>query len=243
MDLAWLPSSLRSTLREILDCGNSQPFRSYYDWVANTALTIACASECSTIVELGAGTAPVTRRMALDLRSEGCRLVVCDKNPDLAEYDRLAAQFPGKVHVITASVDFTVPQQWPANTLLVLSATFHHIPSNDRLSLIRSLSESADSVVVFEPLRKSLLSVLFVFLSTVPALLVPFQFLGRPGTCRRILWCWLAPVAPIMFWWDGVVSCLRQWSTAEWNAAFKRLGVRRNLKQLKCWLFCQQAVW
>ena len=34
MDLAWLPASLRSTLREILECGNAQPFRPYYRWVA-----------------------------------------------------------------------------------------------------------------------------------------------------------------------------------------------------------------
>jgi hypothetical protein len=243
MDLGWLPPSLRTTLREILDGGNSRPFRSYYDWVADSVLTVASEIGSQTIVELGAGTAPVTRHMAGDSRSDSCRLVICDVNPDHTEYARLVKCFPGNVHVIDESVDFTVPRRWPDGTLLVLSATLHHIPSDDRMRVIASLTESAETVMVFEPLRKTLLSLIFVFLSIVPAIVLPLWYIRRTGTFSRAFWCWLVPVAPVMFWWDGIVSCLRQWSNAEWRHAFSDHDFGRSLQQLESSVFCQKVTW
>ena len=243
MDLDWLPSSLRATLREILECGNSKPFRSYYDWVAHEVLSATRKIGAHQVVELGAGTAPITRHMARDPRSDGLRLVVCDRNPSLADYAALAEKFPGKIHAIQESVNFAVPRRWEPGTLLVLSATLHHIPSADRPRVIASLTESAEHVAVFEPLRKSILSILFVFLSTVPALLLPALFIQRSGQLRRILWCWILPLAPLMFWWDGIVSCLRQWTEAQWGDALSTQPERQNPPTIKSWLFCQQATW
>src|SRR6516162_10183961 len=89
MDLDWLPAGLRDTLREILECACSRPFRPYYCWVASEVQRAARESGCTTVVELGAGPAPITKLMARDPRSEGLRLVVCDLNPDRAAYSDL----------------------------------------------------------------------------------------------------------------------------------------------------------
>ena len=32
-----------------------------------------------------------------------------------------------------------------------------------------------------------------------------------------MLWCWLIPLVPFISLWDGIVSCLRQWTEAEWR--------------------------
>ena len=37
----------------------------------------------------------------------------------------------------------------------------------------------------------------------------------RPLTWRRVLWTYLVPVVPITGLWDGLVSCLRTYSTQE----------------------------
>jgi hypothetical protein len=243
MDLDGLPSGLRITLREILECGNSKPFRPYYEWVANEVLRCAQQQGMSVIVELGAGTAPITRHMSKDPRSEGLRLVVCDYNPDRVAYQELAERHPGKVHPLDQPLNFGEPHTWEPGTLLFLSATLHHIPSAARSRVIGSLSDSAECVLVFEPLRRTVLSVLFVFLSTVPAALLPILFLGRSGRLRRLLWCWILPVAPLMFWWDGIVSCLRQWTEDEWRQELKSLANRDRAPSIYHSLFCQKVSW
>jgi hypothetical protein len=47
--------------------------------------------------------------------------------------------------------------------------------------------------------------------------LLPLWFFRRPGKLRRFFWCTLFPVAPFVFLWEGLVSCLRMWSAAEWR--------------------------
>ena len=61
MDQSWVPVGLRSTLREILECGNDRPFRTKTQWVKDESRRGRGERGDSEIVELGAGTAPITR--------------------------------------------------------------------------------------------------------------------------------------------------------------------------------------
>jgi len=243
MDVERLPASLRNTLREILECGNARPFRPYYEWVAEEVKRQILKEGYRNVVELGAGTAPNTRILAKDRSLGDVRLFVCDLNPDTEAFNDLAKKHAGRVTPIMEPVDFSQPRSWPPQTLVFLSGTFHHIPISIRPQVIRMLADSADRVMVFEPLRKTLTSVLFVFLSLVPAIVLPVWFLRRPGRLRRFLWCWLAPIAPLFFWWDGVVSCLRMWNNDEWHAAIDQLPGHRPNVTVSHTLFSQLATW
>lgn len=239
MDLDWLPSGLRGTLREILESGNNLPFRPYYRWVADEVLRVANAGGFTTLVELGAGPGPITRLLAKDPRSAGLRLIPCDRNPDRLAYESLAREYPGKVVPRFDPVDFSQPQQWPPNTLLCLSGTFHHIEPAARDAVFLSLTHSAAAVMVFEPLRKTVASMFFVLLSSLPAVLLPVQLISRPGWLRRLFWCWLFPVAPLMFLWDGWVSALRMWTDEEWRGAARRVLDSEQRVTVVSTLFCQ----
>lgn len=243
MDLPWLPASLRQVLRDILECGNGRPFRGYYDWAVDCIVRQAALCQADRVVELGAGTAPLTRRLAADPRAEGLKLVICDLSPDLALYDALARQHAGQVEVLREPVDFSQPRDWPPGTLLVLSATLHHVPAAQRLAVLEALARSGSAVLVLEPLRRTLLSALFVWLSLVPAWLVPLVQWRRPGRWRRLVWCWLVPVAPLLFVWDGLVSCWRQWTAREWHQVLGSLPTEHACAgQLHETLFCQKVV-
>lgn len=243
MDLKWLPPSLHATLREILECGNARPFRPYYEWVENEVKQLALATNCRNTVELGAGTAPVSRLLAKDPDLDGVKFIVCDGQPDKDTYADLEKQYPGKVMPRYEAVDFSQPQTWPPDTLLFLSGTFHHIPPDVRLEVLKTLSASCTRVMVCEPLRKDPISICFVFLSIVPALLLPLWFFGRPGKLRRLLWCWFVPVAPLMFWWDGVASCLRMWTNNQWLNNLRSVLSPEREVTLRGSLFSQLVSW
>lgn len=239
MDLEWLPTSLRLTLRDILECGNSRPFRPYYEWVAQEVVELAHMHGCKTVVELGAGTAPITRHLLRNPGAKELKLIVCDLNPDRERYLALENSSHGRVKPIYSCVNFAAPQEWPDDALLVLSATLHHIPSNQRMDVIEVLTAGGRPIAVFEPLRRNLNSMLFTFLSLVPSLLTPLRFCNEPGMFRRVVWCWLPPLAPLLFCWDGVVSCLREWSLRDWEGAICGKNLSMNLAESS---FCQSVV-
>jgi hypothetical protein len=223
IDQPWLPSSLRRTMCEILECGNQT--RPYYDWAAGEVRRAAAMRGSDVIVELGAAAAPLTRRLA---RSPGhWKLVPCDLAPDMTAYGALSRQYPGVVNPIYGSLDFSRPHAWPPRSLLVFSGTIHHLPPRCRREVLDRLANSSD-VLILEPLRRSVWSMLFVLLSLLPGLLLPVWFLRRSGSPRRILWCWLAPLAPLLFVSDGLVSCLRQWTAADWR---RQLGSRAEISE------------
>jgi hypothetical protein len=225
MDQRWLPASLRRTLTEILECGNEAPFRPYYAWAAGEVRCAAAMRGSDVIVELGAAAAPLTRRLA---RAPGhWKLVPCDIVPDMTAYGTLSRLHPGVVHPIYGSLDFARPHAWPPRSLLVFSGTAHHLPPPRRKEVLERLSSSSD-VLILEPLRRSVWSMLFVLLSLLPAVALPVRFVGRDGRLRRFLWCWLMPVAPLLFVCDGVVSCLRQWTAADWR---RQLGSRAEVSE------------
>jgi hypothetical protein len=239
MDQDWVRGGLRTTLREILECGNGPPFRNYYPWVAEEVQRIAAEERLTNLVEVGAGTAPITRTLARRRLPPDVHLTPSDINPDGPTLEELARQHP-QCAPIYEPVDFAIPRDWPVRTLLYLSATFHHIPPEQRMSVLKTLKKSADRVVIFEPLRNTVPSMLFVFLSIVPALLIPLWYIRRPGVIRRFVWCWLIPIAPVMFWWDGLVSCLRMWSEREWRERFAAEWPEAAVSDpVKKTLFCQ----
>jgi hypothetical protein len=205
MDRAWILPPVRTILRKIFECGTARPFRPYYEWVSAQVEREARDGGFRNIVEMGAGTAPLTRLLAARLALRDCQLIPCDVNPDIAAYQQLAVRFPGIVVPLYTPVDLSERRSWQPATLLVLSASFHHVPPGQRLKVLEVLTGSAAQVMIFEPLQRRLSSAVFVFLSTVPALLLPIWFINRPGKLRRFVWCWIVPLAPIMFWWDGMI--------------------------------------
>jgi hypothetical protein len=214
---------------EIVEFCNAR-FRSYYPLLADAALKRATAEGFTTIVELGAGCGPLTERMAADPRSAGIRFIVCDLIPDRAAFRRLANRFPDRVEAIYEPVDFSECRDWGPKSLLLLSAAFHHVPVERRSDVLRTLRESAGGVMIFSTVRKTMWCLLTAPLVVFPALLLPIAFRHRPGRLRRILWCWLLPIAPLMMMWDAIGGCLRQWSRSDWQSADGHSPTRKSLE-------------
>ena len=215
-----------------MDACNSG-LRSFNRNVATSVIRIANDHQLTKVVELGAGRGPVTNELVKHDETKGMRLVTCDLVPNVVEYQKLAANYPDRVFPIYSPVDLTQTQESLNDAVLVLAGVMHHIPFELRPAVIGSLSETNSQVAIFEPLLRTWLSMFMATLSFFPAILLPITFLRRPGKFRRILWCWLIPIVPFMFIWDGVTSCLRQWTVKEWQAAFAALERSPKVQYIK----------
>jgi len=223
-DQNWVPASARECLFEIMEACNSG-FRSFNELVANKVLELAREEDFNRIVELGAGHAPITTQLATKEVGSELQLVPCDITPNEAVFRNLADRYPDLVLPVYESVDITLPQEELfRDSVLVLGGMMHHVPFDLRPVVLQSLSRSHSRIAIFEPLKRTLLSMLLATLSFFPAILLPMTFFRRPGKLRRMLWCWLIPIVPGMFVWDGIVSCLRQWTEKEWREEFAKLA-------------------
>ena len=229
MDLPGLPESLRTTVREVLEICLGEPPRSYYDWVVQALLHRAEQERLHTIVELGAGTAPLSHRLVAVVKETGRALTVevSDLYPDVPLYRSLEEQFPGVIRGRTQPLDFSQPIEFPPGTLLALSGSFHHLPPEKRQAVLECLAKQR--VAIFEPLQRNPISMFTSFGGLLPGLMAPLYYLRKRkgGHARRMFWCWLAPAAPLIIIWDGLVSCLRCWTESEWRQALERTSQGR----------------
>jgi hypothetical protein len=227
MDQPGLPASLHATLREVLGFHLRVTLGYYYRWAAAAALERAVAEGVTTVAELGAGAAGFSETLASMVRDRGTplRIAISDMRPDPARYEALERAYPGVVEARSQAVDFIAGPHPPEPVILVLSAAFHHVPPHARAPVLAALATR--KVLVFESVTKTLPSMFGCAIGWLPALLTPLYFWRTPvGRWRRVVWCWLIPVAPFMVAWDGVVSCLRCWTEDEWRTALRQVGVR-----------------
>jgi hypothetical protein len=243
MDQSWIPASLHVTLREVLGFHLRVPLGYYYRWAAAEALSTAEREGLTVVAELGAGAAGFSETLATLIRERGAAtgVQISDLRPDDVRYGALERAFPGIVLARRESEDFAVGPL-PPKGLLVMSAAFHHVPLAARPALLQKLAHRR--VLIFESVTRTFLSMFGCAIGFLPALLTPVYFWRNPaGRWRRVAWCWLLPVAPLMVAWDGVVSCLRCWTEDEWRSQLQRAGVapatvrieRRRLSHLIAW--------
>ena len=232
-DQSWMPNGARECLFESMDLCNTG-YRSFNRRVADQALAIVEEHGLNTIVEIGAGRAPITTLLAEDERANGVTLVPCDVSPNMAVFQALEQRYPGRVAPFYESMDVTQPHNWPGKSLLLFCGIMHHIPFSLRDSIVRTLGKSRIRVAVFEPLRCNFLSMFLATLAVFLALWLPIAYFKRPGRLRRFFWCWCLPIVPIAFVWDGVISCLRQWTTEEWQASFARCLENEGTGVIEC---------
>jgi hypothetical protein len=226
MDTSWVPAPLRQCLRDVLEVCNSTGLRPYNSWLASQLEIIANDTGSTRLIELGSGNAPLTRSLLQNGRGKIQKISPCDLYPDHKTYKQLQSQFPEIVEPIYESIDFSLSRQWPNDSILVLSATHHHLEGNLRRQVVQALFTSNRPVVIAEPLRHNLISILSTFFTPVFTLMTPIALWRRPGGLHRVLWCWLFPIAAPLFIWDGIISALRSWTDEEWEENLESINLK-----------------
>lgn len=139
-------------------------------------------------------------------------ICLTDKFPNEAAFRRASAVTQGKILFQSASVDATdIPAE--LGGFRTLFTSFHHFPPPQALSILKDAVNRQQGIAIFEISgRQPLTMFLVLFLPLYAWLAAPFL---RPFRWARLLWTYLIPVVPLVLLFDGIVSCLRTYSSAE----------------------------
>jgi hypothetical protein len=216
IDQDWCPQVVREGvtgyLRLIESIGNS-----YRVAVPHLCRALEATGD-EIIVDLGAGAGGPWRRLRPLLERElgrPLRVVLTDLHPG-----RLPSS--GAASSVTLGVERwhePVDARAVGGELLgfrVLCSTFHHFTPDDARRVLRDAVQRRQGIALLEMTQRSPLALLLMLTTPLTALLL--TPLIRPFSWARLLLTYLIPVIPLVTAFDGVVSCLRTYTTEELEA-------------------------
>jgi hypothetical protein len=224
----WLPGFLRDYMTDSLQfvMGVVGVYRPILGRLSD-AVDAAGAGRLVDLCSGAGGPWPWLYKRVKGERSSDFRIVLTDKYPNLAAFTRARTCSDGVIDFWPEPVDAScLPEN--LGGFRTMFTSFHHFRPEEASSILRGAVEQRQGIGVFELPRRSLRTMLTVFLVPLGSLLTtPFM---RPFRWTRLLWTYILPVVPFMLWFDGVLSCLRAYTPAE-------------MKQLSAELGAQDYVW
>lgn len=220
-DQSWCPSAVRDGCVEYLqfmgDVG-----KVYAPVVPHLAEALR-QSGGTLVVDLGAGAGGPWRSLlpALATVGQSPRVRLTDRHPNRAAFDRIARDTAGAVTGDPRPVDAAaVPED--LHGLRTIFSALHHFRPDEVRAVLRDAVARGECIAAFEATRRDARAILLMGLTPLFVLLAtPFV---RPFRWSRLFWTYVLPAIPLVTIFDGVVSCLRVYTTDELRALTRDLG-------------------
>lgn len=173
------------------------------------------ASGVRDVVDLcsgGAGPWPTLKAQLEAACGHSVGVTLTDKFPNLAAFEHAREQSGGQIDFVPHPVDATaVPREMRG--MRTLFTSLHHFQPAVAKGILRDAFDSRCAIGVFEMTSRTPLMIAAMMATPLLMLLsTPFT---RPFRFSRLLYTLLLPVVPLVTTWNGVVSCLRTYSTQE----------------------------
>jgi hypothetical protein len=217
-DLACCPRGLRDALTDLLQV--SQNFGNHYKSAVPRLRRALEIVQTHRIVDLCSGGGGPWARVLRQFDVEGypVEVLLTDKYPNIHAREGVGMNFSSRLQFEATSVDAT---DLPAELIgfRTLFTSFHHFEPDAAKAILADAVRKRQGIAIFEFTRRHPLAILFMILSPLAVLAVPFirRFRGS-----RLFWGLIASVAVAPF--DGIVSCLRTYSPAELRAMVETFG-------------------
>jgi flavin-dependent dehydrogenase len=209
----WFPKKLRDLLTDALQ--SILNFGNIYRPIAACLAQAIKASEADQVVDLCSGAGgPWTWLHRTIANQTDSKIGVCltDKYPNVAAFQKAQQESGG---VITFSAEPVDAVRIPAQVggFRTIFSSFHHFPPKEAAGVLQNAVDNGQGIGIFEAAARSPLNIVLTFLAPVAAVLVtPFI---QPFKWSRLLWTYVIPVIPLVLLVDGILSCLRAYSTTE----------------------------
>lgn len=188
-----------------------------YEPMASLLLGLIRCTGADRLVDLCSGTSGPILPILRCLQREGVslRVLLTDRFPSLPAFAAAAREAPCSVDYVHDPVDATcVPAELTG--VRTLFEGLHHFPPAQARAILADATRCGVPIAVFEVTARDLVSILGSFL-LIPGVLLITPFI-RPLTWWRLVLTYLLPAAPLVIFWDALVSSLRSYTVAELRA-------------------------
>lgn len=169
----------------------------------------------SSIVDLCSGAGgpwPTLYRQLQGGDGKPVQVTLTDLYPDVAAFEQAQKLSAGKLSGAHYPVDVTTVSG-KLKGLRTLFTAFHHFRPSTARAILQDAVDSRQGIAIFEQTQRSVGAILvMLLLPWIAFLVVPFI---RPFCGRRLIFTFLIPAIPLVLCLDGIVSCLRTYSSSE----------------------------
>jgi hypothetical protein len=214
-DLTWFPQTIRDLLTDYLQFMDHR--FSFHKPVVPILRATLENSKTSSVVDLcsGGGGPILSLYEALLPNHDQIQFTLTDKYPNIIALQRLSSQYPSGIRYVADPVDATnVPGDLVG--LRIMFNAFHHFPPESARLVLENAVQAQQPIAIFEFVERSL-PMLISFLFTPIFILCATPFI-KPFRWKRLVWTYLIPVAPLVCWWDGLISSCRAYTVTEMMA-------------------------
>lgn len=214
--MPWLPTSIRNIMTDLL-AHQVQSSNVYTAVVPKLADAISRSGQHSILDLCAGGLSSIHVLQQLpNLLERKLKIRLTDKFPNRNRFDALASTSTSTLTFEDEPVDvLEVPAKM--NGFRTIFSAFHHFEPKQCIRILQNAVQSKEPIGIFEFTERSPLFVLLGALVGFPVIMLSCLTL-RPITFERLFWCFIVPVVPIMFYWDGFVSGMRSYRPDELQA-------------------------
>ena len=219
-DQTWLPRMFRDYLTTLL----------HYQITSSRVYASAAPklkdgmqqTNCTQIVDLGSGGGgPLIQIQEILEREEAfpVSVLLTDKFPNSRAIKVIRAS-SGNIQYEDHPVDITsIPSRLKG--FRTLFTCFHHFDPDTAVRILQNAVDEMAPIAAFEFTNRRPSNIAGMLLSPIAVLFDTARV--SPFRWGRLIWTYLLPVIPLMYWWDGTVSHLRTYTVAELQELVSRV--------------------
>jgi len=212
-DFDWFPATLRDPMTGVIRVV-MEVFR-VPAVVAPLISEAMVTGQTERVVDLCSGGGGPVVSVIKRLRQEGkqnASVTLTDMYPNLGAFARAEKELPGAVSFRTQPTDASAVPSDLAGVRTIFNA-LHHLPPEVARAVFADAVDKRQPILTFEVLQRTLPSTLGATIGFINTLiLMPFV---KPRRLTNFVFTYLIPLVPLFLMWDGVASCLRQYSADE----------------------------
>jgi hypothetical protein len=218
---SWCPRAIRESLTDEL--GYMSDAGRVYAPAAPLLADVLPRTASACVVDLGAGGGGPWRSLlpALAEHQVVPRVRLTDRFPNREAFERVARDTNGVVSGDERSIDATDVPADRQGMRTIFSSLLHLCP-NEVQQVLGDAAARGVAIGAFDATRRDVKTILLMLLTPLFVLLVTASL--RPFRVSQLFWTCLVPAIPLAVLFDGLVSCLRTYTTSELRTLTTGLG-------------------
>ena len=196
------------------------------DFIKNTGSTsyLECCAGSGEVLGLIVSRLP-------DNISHNKKFILSDISPLPEFVQQVNAKLDSNIRYSEIAIDATeIPKELDFPRIFINS--FHHFTPDKAEQIIRSSMQNGQGIIILEYVRHTLLGYISMLAGTL-MILVTLPFVVRLKDLPLMaLLTYILPLFPLMFLWDGIVSCLRVYTAEKLSTIVSEQKIAADLSSV-----------